>query len=424
MVQLVGYDNFVRSNPQTDRFEFQAFHHVEFLCGDAQTTASRWAAALGLDTVARSIVGTGNTRFSSHILQSGDVRFIFTAPTSSADAVDCRFPTVSLSPSAMQSYIGAHGLAVFAVGVRVADARAAFEIAVQHGARPHSEPRSTADAPDFVSSEVLLHAHGDAVLRFVSGLDGIAGGGCVLPGYESVSNSASGDPGRYGFTRMDHIVSNVPKLLEAVEYVMQATGFHEFAEFTAEDVGTALSGLNSMVLASNNELVLMPFNEPTSGGKRRSQIQTFLDQHGGPGVQHIALKTDNIFETVARMRDSFDHGAGGFELMERPRAQYYKQLRERLGEDSISEAHARDCERLGILADRDDQGVLLQIFTKPVGDRATFFLEIIQRIGCDEGGTVEQKGGCGGFGKGNFHELFRAIEEFETRAGINGIGGA
>ena len=177
-----------------------------------------------------------------------------------------------------------------------------------------------------------------------------------------------------------------------------------------------------MVLANNSEGVLLPVNEPTSGGKRKSQIRTYLEQHGGPGVQHVALKTDDIFATVAAMRAA--HAAyGGFELMDRPRSQYFDKLQERLGKGAIDDDTAAQCRELGILADKDDQGVLLQIFTKPIGDRSTLFLEIIQRVGCTlDAATnrqVEQRPGCGGFGKGNFHELFRAIEEYETKAGIN-----
>jgi len=178
-----------------------------------------------------------------------------------------------------------------------------------------------------------------------------------------------------------------------------------------------------MVLASNNEFVLLPVNEPTAGGKRKSQIQTYLEQHRGPGVQHIALKTNDIFATVEAMREALAARCG-FELMERPRETYYENLRARIGPDALTDAQISLCQKLGILADRDDQGVLLQIFTKPVGDRATLFLEIIQRVGCATDDGEEQPGGCGGFGKGNFHELFRAIEEFETKAGINGLGGA
>ena len=213
------------------------------------------------------------------------------------------------------------------------------------------------------------------------------------------------------------------------------------------------------MLASNNERVLLPVNEPTVGSKRKSQILTYLEQHGGEGVQHIALKTDDVFATVHAMRVAVraratrrnsarailrprnslcprhmirtphspsptPQGAArcGFELMERPRDVYYDKLKEKLG-DGLTDAEVQKCRELGILADRDDQGVLLQIFTKPVGDRSTLFLEIIQRVGCTlDAATnrqVEQRPGCGGFGKGNFHELFRAIEEYETKAGIN-----
>ncbi|KAG8469186.1 hypothetical protein KFE25_007704 [Diacronema lutheri] len=373
MAKLVGYANFKRSNPMTDRFDMRAFHHVEFLCGDAQTTAARWSYALGMPLVARSDLSTGNTRFASHVIGSGSIRFVFTAPTSSSDALDDAHPSVTTTPRAMREYVARHGLSAVAVAIHVEDAREAFERAVAGGAKPAMPPRTTPADGGCVVSEVLLHADGDALLRFVSGAsaDGATG---FLPGYAPTGAALDET---YGFVRLDHVVSNVAQLLPAVDYLIKAVGLHQFAEFTAEDVGTPFSGLNSMVLASNNESVLLPLNEPTTGSARKSQIQTYLEQHDGPGVQHIAIKTDDIFAT------------------------------------------AELCDELGILADRDDQGVLLQIFTKPIGDRATLFLEVIQRIGCDEGGAVEQKGGCGGFGKGNFHELFRAIEELETRAGIN-----
>lgn len=412
MAKLVGFEQFKRCNPMTDKFELRAFHHVEFYVDDASTAAARFASALGLHLVARSDLSTGNARFSSQVLGSGSVRFVFTAPTCSSDELDDAHPSVTASPRRMREYTATHGLAVYAVCVEVKDARDAFEAAVAHGARAATPPRA-APGNGCVVSEVILHPHGDAVLRFVSGVPD----GGFLPGYTSTGADASA--GAYGFTRLDHVVSNVAALLPAVDYLAGATGMHEFAEFTSADVGTALSGLNSMVLASNNERVLLPINEPTdSGGARKSQIQTFLDLHGGPGVQHIAIKTDAIFETIRAMRAAHEHGCG-FELMERPRASYYEKLRARLGDDALSAEQAAACAELGILVDRDDQGVLLQVFTKPVGDRATLFLEVIQRIGCDEGGAAEQKGGCGGFGKGNFHELFRAIEEYETKAGLN-----
>ena len=208
----------------------------------------------------------------------------------------------------------------------------------------------------------------------------------------------------------------MPCLLETVDYIARFTGFHEFAEFTAEDVGTVDSGLNSMVLASNDERVLLPVNEPTYGTRRRSQIQTYLVHHGGEGVQHIALFTDDIFRTVAAMRNAGRRG--GFAFMDAPSAEYYRELPARIGGALEADALAK-AEELGLLVDRDDQGVLIQVFTRPLGDRPTLFLEIIQRVGCmlddpdGEEGEQIQSGGCGGFGKGNFKELFKSVEEFE-----------
>jgi len=201
--------------------------------------------------------------------------------------------------------------------------------------------------------------------------------------------------------------------------IAKFTGFHEFAEFTSADVGTIDSGLNSVVLASDSESVLFPLNEPTTG-RRKSQIQTFLEQNEGPGLQHIALKTNDIFETVSKIRYAGEE-LGGFELMKRPGVEYYEDLFERLGNRLNPEQYVKLAE-LGILADEDEEGVLFQIFTKPVGDRPTLFIEIIERIGCYvnlEGSQAEadmellQRPGCGGFGKGNFKHLFKAIEEHE-----------
>lgn len=223
---------------------------------------------------------------------------------------------------------------------------------------------------------------------------------------------------------------------------------HQFAEFTAEDVGTVDSGLNSMVLANNNEMVLLPVNEPTFGTKRKSQIQTYLEQNNGPGLQHLALKSDDIFATVRAMR-AHGGGRGGFEFQKPASADYYRALPSRVGTDALTPAQFAEVQELGLLVDRDDQGVLVQIFTKPLGDRPTVFIEVIQRIGCmremkkeekdvggeletslgvtsaegdvggrgtaggDGGERMEQAAGCGGFGKGNFSELFKSIEQYE-----------
>ncbi|KAL9394736.1 hypothetical protein Peur_014021 [Populus x canadensis] len=154
-------------------------------------------------------------------------------------------------------------------------------------------------------------------------------------------------------------------------------------------------------------------NEPVFGTKRKSQIQTYLEHNEGVGVQHLALVSEDIFSTLREMRKC--SAVGGFEFMPSPPPTYYKNLKSRAGE-VLSDEQIKECEELGILVDRDDQGTLLQIFTKPVGDRPTIFIEIIQRVGCmltDEKGREYQKSGRVGFGKGNFSELFKSIEEYE-----------
>ncbi|KAE8708062.1 4-hydroxyphenylpyruvate dioxygenase [Hibiscus syriacus] len=213
-------------------------------------------------------------------------------------------------------------------------------------------------------SDVKLY--GDVVLRYISyNKNTNSHPDSFLPGFEKVEEELS-YPLDYGIRRLDHAVGNVPELGPSVSYVKSFTGFHEFAEFTAKDVGTSESGLNSVVLANNDEMVLLPLNEPVFGTKRKSQIQTYLEHNEGAGVQHLALVSEDIFRTLREMRQrSF---VGGFEFMPSPPATYYKNLKHRAG-DILSDEQIEECEELGILVDRDDQGTLLQIFTKPIGDR-------------------------------------------------------
>ena len=421
--KLVGYDNFVRSNPLSDKFGVQSFHHLEFVAGDAGLTASAWCTALGFHKVAKSTMLTGNKAYASHVIASGGVRLAFSSPygvateTPAAETWEpSSCPNPALAPSAMHAAYAAHGLSVCAVGLLVDDAAAAFAAAVAGGATPRAPPRTACDG-SYAVAEVLLY--GDCSLRFVSGAALADGSLAFLPGYEAVAPvglEGKPDTRTFGIASIDHVVGNVADLLATVDYIGGMTGFHEFAEFTAEDVGTVDSGLNSMVLASNDERVLLPVNEPTYGTRRRSQIQTYLVHHGGEGVQHIALFTDDIFRTVAKMRNAGRRG--GFAFMDAPSAEYYRELPERIGGALEADALAK-AEELGLLVDRDDQGVLIQVFTRPLGDRPTLFLEIIQRVGCmlddpdGEEGEQIQSGGCGGFGKGNFKELFKSVEEFE-----------
>ncbi|KAK6287027.1 hypothetical protein POUND7_013206 [Theobroma cacao] len=317
---------------------------------------------------------TGNMAQASYLIRSGECNFLFTAPYSLSIA-----QAENLSPTATASiptfdhaicraFVASHGVAPRAIFVEVEDAETAFFISVSHGAKPSSPP--TVLDNQAVLAEVFLF--GDVVLRYISFKNSDHESpnddeNCTwfLPRFEKMEDTLS-YPLDYGIRRLDHLVGSVPELGPAVSYLKEVTGFHEFAEFTTEDVGTLESGLNSLVLASNNEMVLLVICEPVFGTKRRSQIQTFLEHNDGEGVQHLAL--------------------------------------------------IKECEELGVLVDRDDQGTLLQIFTKPFGDRPTTFIEIIQRIGCmlkDDKGKMYQKGGCGGFGKGNFSELFKSVEEYE-----------
>lgn len=247
------------------------------------------------------------------------------------------------------------------------DAAAAYHISTKNGAIGIFAPHNLIDADtgkSMVVSEIKMF--GDVVIRWVSGNYP----GPMLPNYQLNSttshiNNVVGKNGinavpalkTIGILRLDHSVSNVPNLFDAVDYLTAATGFHEFAEFCAADIGTLDSGLNSMVLASNNEMVLLPINEPTFGTKRQSQIQTFLDHNNGAGLQHLALLSEDIFCTVREMRRRGEGADGGcgFEFMIPPSSDYYKSVPGRIGEDILTASQLAELQILGILADKDDQ---------------------------------------------------------------------
>lgn len=363
--------------------------------------------------VAKSDQSTGNHHYASYVMRSGDITFVFTAPYSTAtDKTGSAPPLPYYDQDGAYDFLKTHGLAVRAMGLRVGDAAAAYAASVKHGGVGVQAPTVLADAASGASPTVAeVSLYGDVVFRYVSG----DYAGPFLPGYAPVPDAV---PVSYGLRRLDHAVGNVPHLIPAVDYICGFSGFHEFAEFASDDVGTVDSGLNSMVLANNDEMVLMPVNEPTHGTRRKSQIQTYLEQNGGAGLQHLALKTDDIVATLRRMRAA--SGTGGFDFMPHLGAAYYADLPGRIG-SAVPAAKLAECEELGILVDVDDQGVLLQIFTKPLGDRPTVFIEIIERVCAvltEEGGEI---GGCGGFGKGNFGALFKSIEVYETDLGINKV---
>ena len=364
--KLVGFKNFVRANPKSDRFKVKRFHHVEFWCTDATNTARRFSHGLGMPIVAKSDLSTGNLTHASYLLRSGDLNFLFSAAYSPSISLSSPSSTAAIptfSASTCFSFSASHGLAVRAVAVEVDDAELAFTTSVNNGAVPSSPPIILEN--NVKLAEVRLY--GDVVLRYVSYNNPNQNPNLFfLPGFERVSDESSNSSLDFGIRRLDHAVGNVPELSSALKYVKEFTGFHEFAEFTAEDVGTSESGLNSVVLANNEETVLLPMNEPVYGTKRKSQIETYLEHNEGAGLQHLALMSEDIFRTLREMRKR--SGVGGFEFMPSPPVTYYRNLKNRVG-DVLSDEQIKECEELGILVDRDDQGTLLQIFTKPIGDR-------------------------------------------------------
>ena len=427
-----GFDGFVRSNPLSDKFDVQEFHHVELYCGDATNTYKRFSRGLGMKLIAKSDLSTGNVDYSTYCLASGGMKMLFTATsaprrgsttddsgngmpehlsamargTVSTNQGDddgnneCVHPFPNFDGVKCQNFFEEHGLGVRAIAIEVGDVSAAYKAMVNNGATAFLAPMTVSDKVQGGYIDIAeVSLYGDVVLRLVNTA---AFSGTFLPNFVNVTSASDNET--FGIDRLDHIVGNVWELEPVQSSIMAMTGFHTFAEFVAEDVGTVDSGLNSVVLASNNEKVLLPINEPTFGTRKKSQIQTFLEYNKGAGVQHMALFTSDIFKTMRKMRAASQDG--GFEFLATQPTSYYKNLPKRIGDDALTLDQLRQAEELGLLVDRDDQGILLQIFSRPVSDRPTLFLEIIQRVGCDAPG-------CGGFGKGNFKDLFKSIQDYE-----------
>eukprot|EP01013_Petalomonas_cantuscygni_P021356 TRINITY_DN4056_c0_g1_i1.p1 TRINITY_DN4056_c0_g1~~TRINITY_DN4056_c0_g1_i1.p1 ORF type:complete len:500 (+),score=166.73 TRINITY_DN4056_c0_g1_i1:38-1501(+) len=445
--KIVGQKGgFKRTNPMTDRTGFIRFDHLEFWSGDSTSCARRFCVALGMQLIARSDLSTGNELYSSYAMRTGDITFVCTSPMGErgeelTDRSIVSFP--SYDQKLARRLIDKHGTFVRAVGLEVTDSKQAHNAYVANGGKSVSPPKEF-HHPEMgcvITSEVEMYE--DVCLRFVQRkFVDKPFSGTFLPGFV---DEPFREPIDYGLYRIDHVVSNVPALANVIPLLIKRLGFHPFAEFVTADVGTDESGLNSVVLASNNELLLMPFNEPTFGTKRKSQIEMYLDYNVGPGIQHIAIKTNDIFKTLAKMKAS---GAfGGVEFVPHPGKAYYERLPGRLG-DKLTPEQYKLCDEFGVLADTDPEGELLQIFTRPIFDRPTVFIEIIQRVGCSipedhparKGPAAvsvrnvpeealkevprgalpfaqfdDQKPGCGGFGKGNFGELFRSIEDYEKQ---------
>lgn len=354
------------------------FDAVEFWVGNAYQSAYYYQHALGFKPVAWSSLNTGNRKFSSYVMQQGKVKIILSSPYGGSNEM-----------SAHQSM---HGDGVKVIGLKVRDAEKAWENAISRGAHGITPPTEISD--DYGSVRyATIETYGDVIHKFIErdGYDGI-----YMPGYHPHTGPI--ETSENGVVRIDHIVGNVNwnQMTPTVQFYHDVFGFGQFIEFTEDDIATQYSTLKSKVVKSYNNRVKMPINEPAVGLKT-SQIEEYINYYHGAGVQHIALSTNNIIKTISEMKKS------GVEFIKVPPT-YYENLTERIGEiDEDMNALAE----LGILVDRDEKGYLLQLFTKPIQDRPTFFFEVIERHGCE------------GFGKGNFQALFESIErEQEARGNL------
>jgi 4-hydroxyphenylpyruvate dioxygenase len=360
----------------TDTFPINGTDYVEFYVGNAKQASHYYRTAFGFQLVAYRGPETGTRDRASYLLQQNKVRLILTSPI----APD--------HPAA--AHVAKHGDGVRDIALWVDDAREAFDVAVERGARPAQQPTVLKDD----AGEVVLaaiHTYGDTIHSLVERRNYR---GLFMPGFQPVKPHYSPPP--VGLQYVDHCVGNVElgAMNTWVKFYQDVMGFRNLISFDDKDISTEYSSLMSKVVASGNDRIKFPINEPAQG-RKKSQIDEYLEFYRGPGVQHLAIATDDIIQTVTALRDR------GVEFLQVPKS-YYDTVQERVGRIDEKLAQLKD---LGILVDRDDEGYLLQIFSKPVQDRPTLFYEIIQRKGAKS------------FGKGNFKALFEAIEREQAARG-------
>ncbi|REJ83489.1 MAG: 4-hydroxyphenylpyruvate dioxygenase [Acidobacteria bacterium] len=360
---------------EEDFCPIQGFDHVELYVGNAKQSALYYQHCFGFTVMAYRGLETGSRDVASYVLQQGKIRLVLST------ALQADHP--------ISEHVLRHGDGVKAIGLAVPDARAAFEAATSRGAEPVREPWEETD-DDGTLRLAEIQAYGETVIRFV---ERGSYDGAFAPRFERRSDA----PGEgFGFKYLDHMVGNVElgKMNQWVDFFARTMGFSQLVHFDDKAISTEYSALMSKVMQDGTGKVKFPINEPAQG-RKKSQIEEYLDFYGGPGVQHLACATSNIIETVTKLR------AAGVEFLDVP-GTYYEQLEQRVGK--IDEP-IEDLARLGILVDRDEDGYLLQIFTKPIQDRPTVFFEVIERHGAR------------GFGEGNFKALFESLEREQARRG-------
>jgi 4-hydroxyphenylpyruvate dioxygenase len=376
LVGLVEYDD------SKDPFPVTGWDAVVFVVGNATQTAHWYQSAFGMELVGYSGPETGNRDHKAFVLRSGSCRFVIKG------GVDPSSPLLD--------HHRAHGDGVVDIALEVPDVDRCVAQARRAGADVVEEPHDVTDDNGTVRMAAIA-AYGDTRHSLVdrSRYDGV-----YLPGYverSSTYTKREGSPRRL-FQALDHVVGNVElgKMDEWVTFYNKVMGFVNMAEFIGDDIATDYSALMSKVVANGNHRVKFPLNEPAVA-KKKSQIDEFLEFYSGPGAQHLALATNDILRTVDAMR------AEGVEFLATPDSYYEDpELRARIGEVRVP---IEELQKRGILVDRDEDGYLLQIFTRPIGDRPTVFFELIERHGSL------------GFGKGNFKALFEAIEREQERRG-------
>ena len=369
--------NVLAASPATtDTFPINGTDFVEFYVGNAKQASQYYRTAFGFQLVAYRGPETGTRDRASYLLQQNKVRLILTS---------------ALTPDhPVAAHVALHGDGVRDIALWVDDARQAFDRAIERGARPVQNPNLLRDD----AGEVVIagiHTYGDTIHSLVERRNYK---GLFLPGFQAVSPRYNPPP--VGLQYVDHCVGNVElgAMNTWVSFYQDVMGFRNLISFDDKDISTEYSSLMSKVVASGNDRIKFPINEPAKG-RKKSQIDEYLDFYRGPGVQHLAIATDDIIETVTALRDR------GVDFLQVPKA-YYDSVLDRVGRIDEDLAPLKE---LGILVDRDDEGYLLQIFSKPVQDRPTLFYEIIQRKGAKS------------FGKGNFKALFEAIEREQAARG-------
>ncbi|KAE8374615.1 Glyoxalase/Bleomycin resistance protein/Dihydroxybiphenyl dioxygenase [Aspergillus bertholletiae] len=391
------------SPPPTDRTSlasYKGYDHVHWYVGNAKQAATYYITRMGFKRVAYRGLETGNRNICSHVVRNGDITFILTSPLRSLDQADRFTGEEQEQLKEVHHHLEQHGDGVKDVAFEVDSVDAVFNAAVSNGAKVVSEPQTLKDEDGEVRV-ATIQTYGQTTHTLIerSNYRGV-----FLPGYrlETAEDPVSKFLPGVHLNRIDHCVGNQDweEMDKVCEYYEKALGFHRFWSVDDKDICTEFSALKSIVMASPNEIVKMPINEPAKG-KKQSQIEEYVDFYNGAGVQHIALLTDDIIRDITNLR------ARGVEFIKVP-STYYDDVKIRLKKAGLTlHEDFNTIQSLDILIDFDENGYLLQLFTKHLMDRPTVFIEIIQRHNFE------------GFGAGNFKSLFEAIErEQELRGNL------